>query len=131
MQLPGMTRELYLKLKPHIAALPPSARTINVCMAGGVVLDALFALDPDAPAHVEYSLLSKEQLDEQRADDCFPRRTVLSAGVPAMQSMTTERSSWFQLRTWIRVGTAQFDLYSLINRSGRQARAVTRTLGTE
>lgn len=131
MQLPGMTREIYLQLKPHITALPPSVRTINVCMADGYVLDALYALDPDEAGHTEYSELTVEQLAQQREGDCFPRRAQLAAGVPAMQAMTTERTNWFQLRTIVHVGTAQFDLYSLINRSGRQARAVARTLGTE
>ena len=48
-----------------------------------------------------------------------------------MQAMTAERTSWFQLQTVVTVGSAQFDLYSLINRSGRQARAVVRSLGTD
>ena len=43
-QLPGFNRELYLKLLPHVTALPPEARTINVCTADGVVLDALYAV---------------------------------------------------------------------------------------
>jgi hypothetical protein len=45
--------------------------------------------------------------------------------------MISERTNWFRLQTLVRVGTAQFDLYSLMYRTGRQARAVTRSLGTE
>lgn len=131
MQLPGMTREIYLKLKPHIAALPPSVRTINVCMADGFVLDALYALNENERGHVEYSLLSTEDLAKQRGGDCFPRRAAVAAGAPAMQAMTTERTNWFQLQTWVRIGTAEFDLYSLMYRQGRQARAVLRSLGTD
>ena len=62
-----MTSTLFVfQLKPHIAALPPSVRTINVCMADGVVLDALYALNPDQTGHVEYSLLTTDQLAKQR-----------------------------------------------------------------
>jgi len=131
MQLPGMTHDVYVILKPHVTALPPSVRTINVCMADGVVLDALYALKEDDKGHVEYSMLTADELYQRRDGDCFPRRTSLAAGAPAIQTMTTERSSWFQLQTWVRVGSAQFDLYSLMYRSGRQARAVARSLGTE
>jgi general secretion pathway protein K len=131
MQIPGMTRDIFLKLKPHIAALPPSVRQINVCMADGFVLDALYALNENEQSHVEYSLLSAEQLAQQRSGDCFPRRAALAAGAPTMQAMTSERTNWFQLQTWVRIGTAEFDLYSLIYRQGRQARAVMRSLGTD
>jgi general secretion pathway protein K len=131
MQLPGITREVYLRLKPHVTALPPSVRTINVCMADGFVLDALYALNPKETGHTEYSLLSAEQLNKQRTGDCYPRRTALAAGAPAMQAMTTERTSWFQLHTLVSIGGAQFDLYSLMTRTGRQARAVARSMGTE
>ena len=131
MQIPGVTREVYRKLAPHIAALPPTVRTINVCMADGFVLDALYALNPSQPGHVEYSLLSDQDLAKQRTGDCFPRRTAIAAGAPLMQAATTERTNWFQLQTWVRIGSAEFDLYSLMYRQGRQARAVLRSLGTD
>lgn len=130
-QLPGLSAEDFTTLQDSITALPPSVRTINVCMANGYVLDALYVLDEDEAQHVEYSALTSDELAERREGDCFPRRNVLTQGVPAMQTMTTERTSWFQLRTLVRVGSAEFGLYSLINRSGRQARAVARTLGAE
>ena len=131
MQLPGITREVYLALKPHVTALPPSVRTINVCLADGFVLDALYALNEKESEHVEYSNLSAEELAQRREGDCFPRRTALATGAPAIQAMTTESSSWFQLQTVVSVGSAQFDMYSLINRSARQARAISRSLGTD
>jgi general secretion pathway protein K len=131
MQLPGFTREVYAALQGSITALPPSVRTINVCMANGYVLDALYALNEKESGHVEYSALSDEDLAERREGDCFPKRSSLTAGAPRMQAMTTERTSWFQLQTVVTVGSAQFGLYSLINRTGRQARAIMRSLGTE
>jgi type II secretory pathway component PulK len=131
MQLPGVSFEVYQTLKPHIAALLSSVRTINVCMVDGYVLDALYALNEKESGHVEYSQLSADDMTERRADGCFPRRSSIAAGTPAMQAMTAERTSWFQLQTVVSVGSAQFDLYSLINRSGRQSRAIARSLGTD
>lgn len=131
MQIPGFTREMYLTLLPHVTALPPSVRTINVCMADGIVLDALFAANPNDQGHTEYSLLSQEEFADRRATDCYPRRTALAGTSQTMLALTAERTSWFRLQTLVRVGTAQFDLYSLIQRNGRQARAVMRSFSTE
>jgi general secretion pathway protein K len=133
LQMPGFTGEMYRKLNPHVAALPPTARTINVCMASGVVLDALFALHETDLRHEEYSKLTQEEMDERRAaGGCYPRRSVLTSGQLAMQQMVAERSSWFRLESWITVGTSQFALYSLMQRDGGgQVRAITRSLGSE
>lgn len=131
-QLPGFTREMYLKLLPHITALPPGAAAINVCTADGVVLDALFALSHNNPNFVEYSRLKPEELAQSRQKECFPHRTVLGANEADMNARIDERSSYFRLHTWIRIGTAQFALYSLMYRDGSgQVRPVARTFGTE
>jgi general secretion pathway protein K len=130
-QLPGFNRELYLRLLPHVTALPRAAKTINVCMADGVVLDALYALSKD-PSHLEYSLLKPEDLARNREPGCFPRADVLAAGEPDMKARIGERSSYFRLHTWVRIGTAQFALYSLMYRDGNgQVRPLTRTFGTD
>jgi len=71
---------VYAALKPHIAALPPSVRTINVCTADGYLLDALFALNDEESSHVEYSLLSADDMAQRRDSDCFPRRSSIAAG---------------------------------------------------
>ncbi len=132
MQIPGFTRDMYLKLAPHVTALPPSVRTINVCMADGVVIDALYALSTKDAGHTEYSLLPPDDLAKQRTGACYPSKATLSADDAAMAAMTTERTSWFRLQTWVRIGTAEFDLYSLMFRGGGgQARAVMRSFGTE
>lgn len=131
-QLPGFTRQLFQQLAPHVTALPPSVRTINVCSASGVVLDALYALSETDARHSEYSQMKPEELAERRAGGCFPQRSVLAPNVPAAQAMTSERTAWFRLQTWTRIGTAQFALYSLMYRDGSgQVRPVARTLGTE
>ncbi|MEO6185543.1 MAG: type II secretion system minor pseudopilin GspK [Steroidobacteraceae bacterium] len=131
-QLPGFTRELYLKLAPHITALPPTANTINVCTADGIVLDSLFALSARNQNNVQYSAQTPEALALSRKNGCFPKRAVLTANEQDMQARTGERSSYFRLHTWIRIGTAQFALYSLMYRDANgQARSIVRSFGTE
>jgi general secretion pathway protein K len=131
-QLPGMTRAQFLRLAPHVTALPPSANTINVCMAQGIVLDALYALSKTNPGNVEYSRLKPEELQENRKNGCFPKRSVLTANEPDMAAGTSERSNYFRLHSWIRIGTAQFALYSLMWRDGNgQVRPIARSFGTE
>ena len=76
--MPGLGRERYLKLLPHVTALPPEAGKINVCTADGFVLDALFALSKHNLNNVEYSRIPLEDLAKSRAkrllsaahDDC-------------------------------------------------------------
>jgi general secretion pathway protein K len=131
-QMPGFTREMYLKLAPHITALPIAASRINVCLADGVVLDSLYALSTSKPGYVEHSSRSQEEFDNLRTNGCFPKRSVLTADEPKMAALTAERTSYFRLRTWIRIGTSEFALYSLMYRDPRnQARAIARTFGTE
>jgi general secretion pathway protein K len=131
-QIPDFTRELYLKLAPHVTALPYAANKINVCLADGVVLDALYALSASNPGYVEHSRRTNEEFTKLRNGGCFPKRAVLTANEPKMEQLTAERSSYFRLQTWIRIGTAEFALYSLMYRDGRgQARPVARSFGTE
>lgn len=131
-QLPGFTRDMYLKLLPHVTALPPEARTINVCTADGVVLDALFALSRNNANNVEYSRMSQEDMTRARQNGCFPRKTVIGSNEPELAARIDERSSYFQLRTWLSIGTAQFALYSLMYRDGAgKVRPILRTMGTE
>ncbi len=132
LQLPGFTREMYAALAPHVTALPPTVRAINVCTADGFVLDALYALSASSPGHTEFSLLTVEELAERRKAGCFPRRSVITSNEQAMQAIAIERSHWFRLHTWVRIGTAQFALYSLLNRdNGNQVRPYARSFGTE
>jgi general secretion pathway protein K len=131
-QMPDFTRELYEKLAPHVTALPPNVKTINTCMADGIVLDAIYALSATDPNHLEYSLLTSEDLADKRKTGCFPKRSVLTANEPAMQAVTAEKTEWLRLHTWVRIGTAEFALYSLMYRDGsNQVRPVARSFGTE
>lgn len=131
-QLPDFDLRQFERLKNHVTALPPSVRTVNVCTADGFLLDALYAVTNNDATHVEYSTLTPEQLTERRANGCFPRRTVLTGGDRDMQEITAERTSWMRLQTVVRIGTAQFALYSLMYRDATgRVRAVTRSFGTE
>jgi general secretion pathway protein K len=131
-QLPGFTREMYLQLLPHVTALPPDAQKINVCMASGVVLDALFALSTVSANNLQYSRLTPEALAQSRANGCFPRKSVIGANEPAISGKIDERTSYFRLQTWLSIGTAQFALYSLMYRDGAgKVRPILRTMGTE
>ncbi|MGC4027827.1 MAG: type II secretion system minor pseudopilin GspK [Steroidobacteraceae bacterium] len=130
-QLPGFGHERYLKLLPHVTALPPMANTINVCTADGYVLDALNAVSVHNPNEVQYSKMEPEQLAMARTGACFPPKSVL-ADEPKIKTRISEKSQFFQLRTWVRIGFAEFALYSLMYRdSAGQVRPVMRTFGTE
>jgi general secretion pathway protein K len=131
-QLPGFTREMYLKLLPHVTVLPPDVQKINVCAADGVVLDALFALSATNSNYLQYSRLTPEDLARSRQNGCFPRKSVIGATEPAIAAHIDERSSYFRLHTWLSIGTAQFALYSLMYRDGAgKVRPILRTMGTE
>ncbi|MEO8308206.1 MAG: type II secretion system minor pseudopilin GspK [Pseudomonadota bacterium] len=130
-QMPGFTREMYLRLSPFVTALPPSANKINVCTADGVVLDALFAVSTDDANNIEYSRMRPEDLATSRAQICFPTLQALTRGDAAMNALAGETSNYFRLRTWVRIGTAQFALYSLMYREGDKARPIMRTFGTD
>jgi general secretion pathway protein K len=133
LQLPGFGRERYLKLAPHITALPPDAARINVCLASGPVLDALAALSESSRNAVEYSRMDPRQIIDSRSRGCFPTVAVLRTTVrPDIDKRITEKSSYFRLQSWVSIGTTRFALYSLLHRDGSgQVRPVLRTLGTE
>ncbi len=134
LQLPGFGRERYLKLAPFISALPHQAQRINVCMAPGVVLDALAAAaEGGGSGMVEYSRMDPEELAKVRERGCFPSAAVLQSTLgPQIEARIAERSQYFGLRSGIRLGTARFALYSLLQRDGSgRVRTVLRHFGTE
>ncbi|MEO8314565.1 MAG: hypothetical protein ABI645_07185, partial [Pseudomonadota bacterium] len=105
---------------------------VNVCLADGIVLDSLFAVSTSHPNYVEHSLRSKEDFDKLRSGGCFPKREDLTTVEQKTARFTAEKTSYFRLQTSIRIGTAEFTLYSLMYRDGRgKARAVARTFGTD
>jgi len=116
--LPGFGRDRYLKLAPYVAALPPEV-TLNVCSASGMVLDAYtgqrsFGLDPEG--------LAKNRAS---ANGCFPKKTseykqafASPAAFTKVEGKFAETSSYFRLTSHVTIGTAEFNLYSLLYREG-------------
>lgn len=133
-QMPEFNRELYQRLAPFITALPPTANTINVCTADREVLDALYAVSTNAQLknYVEYTRMTAEDLATNRKQACFPSKSVHSQNDSNVGLLTAETSSFFRLHTWVRIGTSQFALYSLMYRDATgKARPIMRTFGTE
>jgi general secretion pathway protein K len=128
--LPGFGRENYQKIAPFVTALPFD-EPMNVCTARAFVLDATLN---NGQTQYDENLL-KQQRD---ANGCFPRKAVYLSTVQGTQqtlvgAKVEERSSWFRLRTNIRIGTAEFVLYSLLYREPgtNKTRTVQRTFGSE
>jgi general secretion pathway protein K len=113
--LPGFGRDRYLKLAPYVAALP-NGTAINVCTAPGPVLDAFLG-----PGHTEFGA-NPEQLTQNRANTsgCFPGlqnyQTAFDQKVwsASASKYFKETSSYFRLSSLITIGSAEFNLYSLL-----------------
>jgi general secretion pathway protein K len=134
--LPGFGRDRYVKLAPHVAALPWGTK-INVCTADPYVLDAFVGA-----GHSEFSA-NVQQLTENRTNTsgCFPTLANYQAtfdpktwsgtgggtvgGLGGSTSGGTgggmgqkfaETSSFFRLSSLITIGSTEFNLYSLLFR---------------
>jgi general secretion pathway protein K len=130
--LPGFGRERYLKVAPLLTALP-RGMPLNLCTASGIVLDSLFQTDRQFSRDAEW-------LKKQRSQGCFPKAVDIERISPVdyqkVKSRIGERSAYFELHSFVSIGTAEFALYSLLHReaggaSGAQTRVVTRSYGTE
>ena len=129
--LPGFGAENYAKIAPLVTALL-NTEMVNTCTASGLVLDAT-ANDPQG--NVAYR---NQDLRKLRENGCFPVNADFIAGIidanakGAAQGRVTEKSSWFRLRTNIRIGTAEFVLYSVLFRQqNNRVRTVQRSFGSE
>ncbi len=111
--LPGFGRDRYLKLAPYVTALP-FGTPVNVCTAPGAVLDAYlghadFSSDPDS--------LAKNRAN---ATACFPTQTGYEAAFADQKLLAqvhpkiAQVSSYFRLTSFITIGSAEFNLYSLL-----------------
>jgi general secretion pathway protein K len=129
--LPGFGRDNYRKIAPFVIALPYDV-PVNLCTASGLVLDAT-RNDPQ-----NQNEFRGMDLELAREKGCFPLKNVFS-GVIAnpqlkgeVEGHIEEKSSWFRLRTNIRVGTTEFVLYSLLYREPtNRVRTVQRNFGSE
>ena len=121
--LPGFGRDRYLLLAPYVTALPWKT-TINVCTAKDKVLDAFLAT-----GQTDFSSTAG-QLDKNRAagsTGCFPTLANYQAayGDPKAWAQTQgkfgQTSAYFRLTSFITVGSAEFNLYSLLYRDATGA----------
>jgi len=113
--LPGFGRENYERLAPYIAALPPASK-LNVCTARGRVLDAFNTGSTNWE--------DEEALQKNRATapGCFP--AIATDYQPTFSDQTKfakvqaqflqQTSSFFRLSSLVTIGSAEFNLYSLL-----------------
>ena len=114
--LPGFGRDRYLRLEPFVTALPRNA-TINVCSASGEVLDALIG-----EGHKEFSG-DAQRLTKSRESACFPTldeyKASFGGDTQALQRLgdrVKQTSAYFRLTSVVTIGSADFNLYSLLQR---------------
>jgi general secretion pathway protein K len=129
--LPGFGAENYAKIAPFVTALPNDV-PVNTCTASGEILDRT-ANDPQAQ-----SAWVNQNLAVPRKKECYPTRQMFLDGIQdpnakaAADARVSEKSSWFRLRTIIRIGTAEFVLYSVLQREGNnRVRVSQRSFGSE
>jgi len=125
--LPGFGRDRYLKLLPYVTALPRDA-TINVCSAGGLLLDALVSED--------YGQFGRdpEGMAKSREQGCFPNLDEFkasfgadSAALNRIQSRVKQTSNYFRLTSVVTIGSADFNLYSLLKRDRNGVQVLMRS----
>jgi general secretion pathway protein K len=123
--LPGFGRDRYNRLAPYIAALPPGT-PINICTASGVLLDAM-------SGKTEYSLDPASLAKSRQDNGCFPTSAAFQNSLAGQKNPPVfgTASQYYRLRTTITIGTARFNLYSLLTFDGTKLRSILRTFGTE
>src|SRR6185312_1277354 len=92
--------------------------TINVCSASGLLLDTLVG-----DTHREFGLDAK-QLAKSRESQCFPNIQVYPASFGSdtdrwqnkVRYRVSQTSRYFRLTSIVTIGTADFALYSLLQR---------------
>jgi len=126
--LPGFSLAELRVLAPHVSALPVDVRRINLCTATGPVLASL------SPEAADFG--AAEALAQNRRSGCFPsvedlRATLSDEEFRRVETQVSQASSWFRLRTVVRIGTMELTLYSLLERGTGSPRAVLRSIGSE
>lgn len=129
--MPGFEPEDYVKLAPHVTALPRDQQSINLCTASGALLDAL----------LNQRLWSQnaQTLDKQRKSGCYPDKAQfgqLFVGAPAdrqkIERRVKEQSNFFELRSLVTIAGQPFGMTSLLHRTSGgpqpEVRVVTRAM---
>jgi type II secretory pathway component PulK len=115
--LPKFGRENYEKLAPYIAALPPET-ALNICTAKGKVLDAFNIGSQEWSGGNGEETLAKNRAD---ANACFPSLADYGKTFANPANFTNagdryfkQTSRYFRLASLVTIGTAEFNLYSLL-----------------
>jgi general secretion pathway protein K len=123
--------ERYRRLEPFVSALPPGT-SINLCTAAPEVLDALLA---DGASEFTRD---RKNVIEMRKLRCFPSLQDFNSQLDAKikqeyddGNVIGESSNYFRANIWVTIGTTQFTLYSLLNRSNGMVRPILRSFGTD
>ena len=129
--IPQIGIEHYLRLLPHVTALPRDRREINLCTASGALLDAL----------VDQRLWSvnAQSLEAQRKSGCYPTTAQFEALFTAnpaeyqkIKSRIGVQSNFFELRSVVTIGSQPFEFTSLLLRTAGgtrpEVRVLTRTM---
>jgi general secretion pathway protein K len=117
--LPGFGRERYVALAPYVTALPQGF-PLNVCTAPGKVLDAFL---PAGRAEFDTDQLTKSRAE---TTGCFPTLANYQVAFDgrswaSAQKKFAQSSSFFRLTSFITIGSAEFNLYSLLYQDGTGA----------
>ena len=120
--LPGFGRDRYLALAPYIAALPKDTK-VNLCTVKDKVLDAFLP-----QGQTEFSA-TQGQLEKNRTGSpgCFPTPDNYRAAFrdqktyAAVQAKLGQTSVYFRLTSFVTIGGAEFNLYSLLYRDNTGA----------
>lgn len=132
---PGFGAENYAKIAPYISALPYDNK-FNVCTGIGLIID----INRNDPANEsEYRNVDfSKQGPGGKPLPCRVSKAGFSGviGDAALKAKADARaeetSNWFRLRTNIRIGTAEFVLYSvLLREDDHKVRTVQRSFGSE
>jgi general secretion pathway protein K len=132
---PGFGAANYAKIAPYVAALPNDTK-FNVCTGLGLIID-INRNDPQNQTEFATVDFSK-QGSGSASQACHVTKAVFSgviadAALKAKADARAEETSrWFRLRTNIRIGTAEFVLYSvLLREDDHKVRTVQRSFGSE
>ena len=125
MNLPGFGADRYRKIAPYVTALPTASSLINICTAQPLVLES-FADNLAGEWSGNPALMTKA-----RKLGCFPdlntfNNIIHSAGGASAATAdigtritASTPSAYFLLTTRVSLGTTEFTLYSLLNRSSK------------
>ena len=138
--LPGFGRDRWLKLAQFVTALPPTT-TVNLCTASAEVLNAYL---PEGKSEFDDDNLSKTRAN---TTGCFPTVEVFAVqfdaktwsgtatppagAAPAaagqqpgtqggLRSKFAQTSNYFRLKSFVTIGSTEFNLYSLLYQDATQ-----------